>query len=170
MKKFFNVLVATSILICGFVFTGCNAAAMLGSTTNQWYSYARTVDIPLGITGDEDDAVSTLKDANIYFYFDEEEGLTVAVQAETEESVDILGGLLSQKVDITAGASYQFENFNSATWLTLVALSGCCKCDEPKVVSDPEECLILGGENAKETKVVWKKVLAEIIMNKLLGE
>lgn len=172
MKKFFNLLIATSIFICGLFFTGCNKEAIINNTANQWYSYPQTVNIPLGLTGDEESPVNTLENANIYFYFDEEDGLTVAIQAETEKSVAILGGLLNQSVEVTAGASYQFgiDKFGSTKWALLFSVSGFRQCDEPKVVSDPDNCIILGGENAKDTKVLWKKVLAEVILNKLLGE
>ena len=136
------------------------------NTQGKWYKYAQTVDIPLGTTDDVADSdVKTLKDASLYVYYESGEGLKVAIQAETTESVQVLGGLLSQDVTVTAGAVYSFapEKFGDGKWTALVALSTMEESDEPEVSANPEYCLLLGGETAKDTKVQWNKVLANVI-------
>ncbi len=170
MKKSIRLLSVLLVLFAGCLVTGCMIQDALQDTHGQWYKYNKTVDIPLGKTGEEDEAIKELKGASLYVYYETDIGLKVAIQAETKESVEVLGGLFSQDVDITAGAVYDFENFTDTKWAALVLVSGMAPSTAPAVYTTPEKCLILGGEKAKETKVIWKKVLAEIILKKLLGE
>lgn len=174
MKKIYKTLVAASVLLCGLVFTGCEfyKQAVVDNTQGQWYKFNKTYDIPLAAAADEDTEKGTLKDATVYVYYTSDDGLKVAVQAESTEKVELMGGLFEQDVELTTGAVYTFEKeqFGDGKWTALVKLSTMMPADEPKVSSDPDKCIILGGDNAKETKVMWKKVLANIILNKLLAE
>lgn len=175
MKKIFKTLVAASVLLCGLVFTSCEfyKQAVVDNTQGQWYKYNKTVNIPIGAVDDaSDDEVKTLKDASLYVYYTSEDGLKVAVQAESKESVDVLGGLFSQEVTVTAGAVHSFtpEEFGDGKWTALVALSLMAPCEEPEISANPEKCLEIGGDNAKDTKIQWKRVLANMILNKWLGE
>ena len=175
MKKIIRTLVAASVLICGMVFTGCEfyKQAVVDNTQGQWYKYNKTVDIPIGTTDDaSDEEVKTLKDASLFVYYESDEGLKVAVQAESKESVEVLNGLFSQDVTVTAGATHSFtpEEFGDGKWTALVALSVMKPCEEPAVSATPDKCLILGGDDAKETKIQWKRVLANMVLNKWLNE
>ena len=171
MKKIVKSLIAAAVLICGFAFTGC-MQQMVQNTQGKWYKYNKTVDIPLGFSKSGGETEETLKGASLYVYYESGKGLKVAIQAESTESVEVLGGLLSQDITITAGAVYEFgpNEFGDTKWTALIALSAMQQCDEPKISSNPDECLEIGGVNAKETKIQWKKVLANIIIGKLLGE
>lgn len=169
MKKIFKLLILSSIFMAGFIFTGCMKEQIVDSTQDQWYKYAKTVDIPLSKTGSEESPLSDLKGASLYVYYLSGEGLKVAIQAESEQSIEILGGLVSYDQTITAGAVYNFENFTDTKWAALVLLSGMSPCDEPKVSATPDQCLILGGDEASDVKIQWKKVLANVILEKLLG-
>ena len=173
MKKIFRTLIVISVLLGVFTFASCSLKDIVENTQGRWYKYTQTVDIPLGTADDVADSdVKTLKDASLYVYYESGEGLKVAIQAETTESVQVLGGLLSQDVTITAGAVYSFspEKFGDGKWTALVALSAMEESDEPEVSANPDKCLILGGDNAKDTKVQWKKVLANVILGQLLKE
>ena len=143
------------------------------NTQGKWYKYNQTVNIPLGAT--DDVAFSegkTLNDASLYVYYESGEGLKVAIQAETKENVDVFGGAISQEVAIITGAVYSFDvaKFDNKKWAALVALSEIEECDEPEVSANPDKCLILGGDTAEDTKVQWKRVLKNVILEKLLGE
>ena len=175
MKKIIRTLVAASVLICGMVFTGCDMFLnfKLKNTEGKWFKYEGEVpDIPLGLTDDSKDDPDTgkLKNAEIYFYFDRNEGLIVAVQASSTEEIELKDGLFQTKIEIITGNVKTYEDFTTTRWISLTEVAPMTACEAPKVYTNPKECFLIGGENASDIKIQWKKVLANIIINKLLGE
>lgn len=174
MKKIFRTLIAASVLICGMVFTGCDMFLnfKLKNTEGKWFKYEGEVQsIPLGDnTAEEGDDTGVLKDAELYFYFERDNGLTVAIQAESTQKIELFNGAASTELDLTTGRVNTYADFSTAKWISLTEIAPMTACEEPKVSADPEHCVLIGGENANDIKIQWKKVLANIILKKLLGE
>ena len=190
MKKIFKTLVVASVLLSGLVFTSCGYLLekdkegnedltlkdyiinqKLQKTEKIWFQYQGDVpDIPIGATDNSKDDPSTgkLENAELYFYFDRNEGLKVAVQAETTQQVGLFGGAITTDMKLVTGSVHVYEDFTVAKWITLTELSAMKESEEPKVSSNPDECLIIGGDEANSITVQWKRVLAEIILSKLL--
>ena len=194
MKKIFKTLVAASVLLCGFVFTSCGYLLekekegnedlsltdyyinlKLQKTEKIWFKYQGTIkEIPIGDITDTDESKETgkLENAEIYFYFDRDKGLKVAIQAESEQQVGLLGGAITTQMKVITGSVHVYEDFTAKKWIALTDGAGTALKEdvEPKVSSNPEECFIIGGEEANTVTVQWKRVLAEIILNQLFKE
>lgn len=177
MKKILKTVVAAFVLLCGFIFTGCGIKDMISRRTeNQWYKYAQPInDISLGDTaqqGSDEDGIDlgNLQNAELYVYFDSSEGLTVAVQAETEQNISLLGGLVDTTLTLPVGSTKQFsiEQFGPAKWTALMLLSSFQQCDEPLIISDPENCIDISKKD--NFTIQWKKLLANVLYKKFLGE
>lgn len=178
MKKFSKILCAAALLLYGFMITGCGAAEaikeQLEGTYDKWYKYNGNtkIDIPLGDTDDENDSskLHDLKDVEFYVYFNEQDGLKVAIQTTKEENVEMLGGLIEQKVDVTIGGvkEYTIDEFGKAKWTSLISIVPRQEVSAPKIVADPDACVKL--DNLKDYKIQWKKVLKKTLINTLLGE
>ena len=181
MKRTTKAFIILSILAVALIVTGCNlfnsVKEAVEQTYNTWYIYSgdKTISIPLGSDADaEDDSSSTksLENVELYVYYDNEDGLTVAVQAKTEQNVELLGGLASKKTTVYTGGTkkYTKEQFSPLKWTALMTNISFEEDDEPKVSKHPDECIILAGDDAGDLKIQWKKVLARIMFKQFLGE
>ena len=190
MKKILRTLAVASVLLGVFAFTGCGFLLeknededltlkdyvinqKLKKTEKIWFKYKGEVPaIPIGAKTDVDENSETgkLENAEIFLYFDRDEGLKVAIQAETTQQVGLFGGAITTDMKLVTGSVHVYEDFTTAKWITLTEFSALEEADEPKVSSNPDECLIIGGDEANSITVQWKKVLANIIIEKLLGE
>ena len=179
MKKFTKILGAAALLLCGLMISGCGASDIikeyLDSTHRTWYKYngATNLTIPLGADDNAETSTTSknLQNAEIYVYYDQ--GLTVAVQSVTQTDIDMLGGLVTSKQDVVVGGSkkYSEEDFGTGKWsLLLAAANFTPQSSAPKIVSDPNSCVIIGGDEAPNYKIQWKKFLKEKIADLLLGE
>ncbi|MBQ9626712.1 MAG: hypothetical protein IJR40_06010, partial [Treponema sp.] len=97
-------------------------------------------------------------------------GFVVAIQASKDQNVDILGGLSEATVKVTAGGKkeYTLEQFGKGKWIALISAVPMSVSAEPKIISSPDECIML--DNLANFKIQWKKVLANFLLTKLLGE
>ena len=180
MKKITRAFLFTFILASMLAVTGCNlfnsAKNVIESTYDTWYVYTgnQTINIPLGANADdESDTVGkSLNDVELYVYFDSDEGLKVAVQAETEQNVELLGGLASKKITTYTGGTKQYtkEQFGAVKWAALITNVSFEEADEPEVSAHPDRCIILAGDEAGDLKIQWKKVLKRKLIEALLGE
>lgn len=173
MKKMTKLVAAMAILASVLMMCGCGLKSAIDSTHNKWYKYnkAEGIDIPLGADTSADAASAVdLKNAEFYVYFDDDNGLLVAVQSTKSENVELYKGLLTQTVDITVGSTKQYtkEEFGTAKWTAMIALGNFTQCEAPKIVANPEQCFII--TNALENGIQWKKVLANILLDSLLSE
>ncbi len=181
MKKFLKIMTATAVLLCGLALTGCGLKQIVKETAessyNQWFKYMsdKQIDIPLvaSTSADTEDAAEstqTLKNAELYFYFNPDAGLTVAVQSVTTQDVEMLQGLLSTKVDFVVGSTkeYTLQEFGKYKWAALWGSGKVEEASAPKIYTNPSECIVLGGEN--QPSIQWKKFLRNYLLNKLLEE
>ena len=182
MKKFLKLFTVMTVLLCGLSLTGCAVAEAVkesvGDSYKQWYKYKngdKKIDIPMvnSVAEDTDDAAEssrTLKNAEIYFYFDPNAGLTVAVQSVTTQDVELMNGLLKDKVDFVVGEThiYPFDKFGKGKWAALWGSGKLEKTSAPKIYTNPEQCIQLDKENGP--KIQWKKFLANYLLNKLLED
>ena len=177
MKKLTKIMIAAAVLLCGFVVTGCGAAAaikeQIEQTYGKWYKYTGTINVPLGNTDSEDaKEEKTLKEAEVYVCFESDEGLTVAIQSTSTQNVEILNGLASTSVDIVTGGKKKFdaESFGAGKWTALMATGYFKPSSEPKISSEPDKCLVLMGEDKNEFQIQWRKVLRNYLINLVFPE
>lgn len=181
MKKIMKIMTAAALL-CTVLFAGCAVAEAVKESVNdsykQWYKYKsgdKQINIPMvnSTAEDTDDAAEssrTLKNAEIYFYFDQDVGLTVAVQSVTTQDVELMNGLLKDKVDFVVGEThaYPLEKFGKRKWAALWGSGKIEKTSAPKIFTNPDQCIQLNKENGP--KIQWKKFLANYLLNKLLDD
>lgn len=172
MKKFLKIMTAAAVLLCGLALTGCGAVDALKQTYNKWYKYNGTYEVPLGSNADEEDgtAMNTLKDAEFYVYFDENDGMTLAIQSTSTQDIQLVQGLATTQVELVTGGTKTYETVGTGRWGVLMYSGNFVQSSVPKIVSEPEKCIVLAGDNANEFKIQWKKVLANLIVKKMLGE
>jgi len=185
MKKFLKIMTAAAVLLCGLALTGCGAAETIKETVietvndsyNQWYKYSKQVNVPLlSSTVEENDetpeSTNKLKDAQIYVKFNPEEGLKIAVQSVTNQEVELLGGLYKQNMDIVVGDTYDVSltKFGKKSWYTLWGSGKFEKDSAPKIITNPEECIIIGSDKAPASKIQWKKFIANYLLDSLLDD
>ncbi len=187
MKKLSKILLAAAVLLCGLIVTGCAAAQTLKETVvesvndsyNNWYKYKskKQIDIPMfdsSITNDDENTTENgkLKDAQIYFKFDPDNGLKIAVQSVTKQEVSLLGGLYSQDMDIVVGDTYDVSlaKFGKKSWYTLWGSGKLEKTSAPKIATNPDECIVIGTDKAPTSKIHWKKFLANYLLGSLLDD
>ena len=173
MKKITKLIAAMAVLTSVLMMCGCGLKEAIDATHNKWYKYnkAEGVDIPLGsdTTGDET-TLNSLKGAEFYLYFDDDDGLLVAVQSVKQENVELYKGALSTTVDVVVGGTKQYtkEEFGTLKWSALVASGKISPSEKPKIVANPNECFII--TDAIENGIQWKRVLANILLSGLLEE
>ena len=166
MKKIGSVLIILSVLLSTLVITGCSDDPELdpfANTYDKWYLYKNTVDVPVA---DKDTADATkdgvLKGAKVYVKYDLDEGLELKVVTTQKQTISYLGGVYEVEADVTTGATKTFEDFSSAKWKTLILLGSFVKEEPPKITVDLSQKL--------NGKLNLRRVLAEFILNNLLGE
>lgn len=183
MKKFLKIMTAAAVLLCGLALTGCGAAETIKETVletvndsyNQWYKYKSTkpINIPIAAAGaDEDEDVKKLENADIYLFFNPDVGLTVSIQTETVQTVELLNGLYSQDMTITVGGNkeYPSSQFGKKSWYTVWGSGKLEKSSEPKIHAHPDECVEIGKGKAQNAQIQWKKFLANYLLNSLLDD
>ena len=174
MKKIINVLLALAVFAGAFMLSGCGIREYAKYDT--WYKYksANGIDIPVGATGTENSETAVgqmMENAELYVCYNETNGLKIAVQSTKEQKIEIAGGLLETSVDVVTGGTKEYtkEEFGPGKWTTLIVVTG--KFEEskaPKIVTNPEQCINI--TNNEKFTFQWKRVLREILINKLLGE
>ena len=177
MKKLTKIMAVAAVIFCGALVTACGlfgaVKEYIDSTHGTWFKYnGSSLEVPFGTDDNSDSSASTntLKNADIYVYYDH--GLTVAVQTVTQTDIDLLGGLVTSRQDVVVGATktYTEEDFNSAKWTLLLAAANFKQQESaPTIVADPDRCVIIGGDNIPNFKIQWKKFLKEKIVEYLLG-
>ena len=180
MKKLVKILSVAAVLLCGIMLTGCGATETIkeyvDSTHRTWYKYnGDSMPIPLSDDADAEtsetlDAKKNLEHAEIYVYYDH--GLTVAIQSTSQQEVTI-AGIINTTQDVVIGGTkkYTEEEFGSGRWtLLLAAAKFKAQTAAPKIVSDPGDCIIIGGENTKNYKIEWKRFLKQQLIETLIGE
>ncbi len=175
MKKIFRTLVVASVLLGVFAFTGCEFLMehKLQNTEDRWFKYEGELPaIPLGVSDNSKDDPDTgkLENAEMFMYYNRDAGLKVAIQAESTQVIELFGGAASTSVKLVTGNVNTYEDFSTTRWITITEAVALTPCDAPMVVTEPDKCILIGGEESNNIKIQWKKVLANIIINKLLGE
>ena len=181
MKKIMKIMTAAALL-CTVLFASCAVAEAVKESVSdsykQWYKYKngdKQIDIPVldSATADNDtteESTTKLKNAELYFYFDPDVGLKVAIQSTTQQEVQLLKGLYTTTMDVVMGEvkDYPLSDFGKGKWAALWGSGKIEKASAPKVVTNPTECILLGAEN--KPKIQWKKFLANYLLNKLLDD
>ncbi len=182
MKKLITIMSIAALFLSGIVFTSCGVAEAVKETVNDsyntWYKYngEKKVNIPLVTNADQDtddaaESSTKLENADIYFMFNPENGLTVAIQAVTKQNVEVLGGLVTNRMDFVVGSTntYPVEKFGKAKWAALWGSGKISKDSAPKIYTNPKECINLNDEK-EGPKIQWKKFLANYLLNSLLDD
>ncbi len=178
MKKIMKILLAAAVFAGTVMMTGCGLGERIKETYDTWYQYNREggLSIPVSDASDSDSLADStgkmMENAQFYVYYDEDEGLTIAVQSTKDQNIELAGGLLSTSVAVVTGGTKQYTNteFKPYKWAALMATGAFSESSTPKVVSDPDNCIILTGEGENDFSFQWKKVLKQILLEKLLGE
>ena len=183
MKKNFKFLAGLIILASALML--CSCAFDWSQTYDTWYKYDNASGLNIPVVDKENSeaeadakgiASGMMKNAEFYVCFNPDDGLTIAIQSTKAEEISIAGGLLTTSVDVVTGASKQYtkEQFGKVRWAALYATGAFKESSEPKVISNPEQCIILAGNkadgNANQFDFQWKKVLRQILIEQLLGE
>ena len=166
MKKIGSILLILSVLFTTLFVTACSDDPELdpfANTYDKWYLYKKAVDVPVA---DSDTADTTkdgvLKGAKVYVKYNTDDGLELMVVTTQKQTISYLGGAYEVEADVTTGASQKFEDFKKSKWKALILLGSFIKEDPPKITVD-----LSNGLNGK---LNLKRVLAEFILNNLLGE
>lgn len=176
MKKLSIMISTAMLLLCGFVFSGCGLKEVVADSYDTWYKYKsdKQLDIPIApATSDEDsDTGMNLQNAEIYVFYNQDNGLTLAVQSETKQTVSLLQGFYEQEMSIVVGGTkeYPVETFGKIKWTALWSSGKLEKASEPLIHSAPDKCIVIGGDKAADAKIQWKKVLANYLLNSVLEE
>ncbi len=181
MKKIITIMTAAAVLLSAILFTSCGVAEAIKDTVessyNKWYKYKSSsqINIPVLNASDADsdtttESTDTLKNAEIYFYFNPDSGLTVAVQSVTSQDVEMLNGLIGTTVDFVIGSKKEFSlnDFGKVKWTALWSSGKIEKASAPKIVTNPDQCILLDAEN--KPKIQWRKFLANYLLNRLLDD
>ena len=182
MKKYVKVIAIAAVLLSGLMLAGCAAAEtvkeIVDATHNQWYKYKtdKQIDIPVLAGGVEDgdntaESTQKLKNAEIYFYYDSNKGLLVAVQSMTDQEVEMLKGLYTQHLTVPMGSTKQFtkEQFGTKKWTAFTLAVKLEKSEAPAIVSNPGGCIVLGSDE-NGPKIQWKKFLANYLLGTYLED
>ena len=166
MKKIGSILLILSVLLSTLFITSCSEDPELdpfANTYDKWYLYKKTVDVPVA---DKDTADTNkdgvLKGAKVYVKYNTSNGLEVMVVTTQKQTISYLGGAYEVEADVTTGGSQTFEDFASAKWKGLILLGSFIKEDPPTITVDLSSAL--------KGKLNLRRVLAEFILNNLLGE
>ena len=182
MKKITKLFVGLILFSSTLLLSGCMFDWT--ATYDTWYKYkkAEGLDVPIvDVANSETEADTagiasgTMKNAEMYVCFNPDKGLTVAIQSTKDQQIDIAGGLLTTSVEVVTGGSktYTKEQFGKGKWMALYGTGLFEESKTPKVISNPEQCIILASDEeggANQFDFQWKKVLKQILINKLLGE
>lgn len=185
MKKTTKILSIALVLFAGLIISSCDLFNQIKDavedTYDTWYKYnGESLNLPVtaNANADADDDNPTgsefLKKAQIYVLFNETKGLTLAVQAQSSENVSLLGGSISTEVKVTTGSvkQYTLDEFDATKW-SVLALSGNfekCKIPEVAISPTPAGVILLNDPKAAGFNLQWKKVLRDILIDKLLGD
>ena len=170
---------AAALCFCALFMTACSSSgsdsgieSLFAGTYNQWYKYNGSAQIPLGAADDDTEGSNTslLKSVELYCKFNPAAGLTIAVQASKEQNIEVFNGLGTTTANVTMGGTkeYGLDKFGMAKWIAVYSAVNLKSSSTPKIVSNPDECIKL--DNFDNFKIQWKKVLANLLVNKLLGE
>ncbi len=166
MKKIGSILLVLSVLLSTLVITGCTDDPELDpfvSTYDKWYRYKKTVDVPVADKDSSDSAKDgVLKGAEVYVRYNPDDGLELKICTTQKQTISYLGGAYEVEADVTTGATKTFEDFSAGRWKALMLLGSFTKEEPPKITVDLSETL--------KGKLNLKRVLAEFILNNLLGE
>ena len=173
MKKITKLIAVFSLVASVIMMCGCGIKDYAKYDT--WYKYNKEggLDIPVGAAGTADSLDATgqsMKNAELYVFYNQTDGLKLAVQSTKTQNIEIAGGLLQTSVDVVTGGTkeYPTSEFSSARWTALILSGNFTECSAPKIVTNPEQCINL--TNNENFTFQWKKVLKRILINKLLGE
>lgn len=183
MKKTTKILSIALVLFAGLIISSCDLFNQIKDavedTYDTWYKYnGESLDLPVTANANADDenpsGSELLKKAQIYVLFNETKGLTLAVQAQSSENVSLLGNLVSTEVKVTTGSvkQYTLDEFSATKW-SVLALSGKfdeCKIPEVAISPTPAGVILLNDPKAAGFNLQWKKVLRDILIDKLLGD
>ena len=181
MKKLTKIFAGLIILASAFMFSSC--LFDWEETYETWYQYSGSgLEIPVVAKADaESDATGIssgmMEDAEFYVWFSPDEGLKVAIQSTSAQEISIGGGLLTTTTEVVTGGYKTYANkseFGTLRWKALYGTGLFEESSTPEVIAHPEKCIILAGDkedgNANNFDFHWKKVLKQILINKLLGE
>lgn len=181
MKKITKLIAALAVFASVLMLCGC--AFDWTQTYDTWYKYkkAEGLNIPIvDAANAEAEADATgiasgvMENAEFYVKFNPNKGLTVVVQSTKAQEISIGGGLLTTSVDVVTGGkkTYSKDQFGKVKWVALYGTGLFEESSEPKVSSHPEQCIILADDegDANNFNFQWKKVLKQILIQKLLGE
>ena len=182
MKKITKLFIGLIILSSTLLLSGCMFDWT--QTYDTWYKYNKVdgLDVPIvDAANAESEADATgiasgvMSNAEFYVCFNPDKGLTIAIQSTKEQQIDIAGGLLTTSVDVVTGGTktYAPAQFGKVKWVALYGTGLFVESSTPKVVSNPDQCIILASDEeggANQFNFQWKKVLKQILINKLLGE
>ena len=175
MKKISKILAVMTVVASVFMICGCGLKDAISRTYDTWYKYNKEggLNIPVGDvgTGDSESAAGQMmENAELYVFFNPDDGLKIAIQSTKAQKIELAGGLLETSVDVVTGATkdYTNEQFGSGRWSGLMLSGNFTKTEAPKIVTDPDNCINL--TNSDKFTFQWRKVLRNILINKLLGE
>ena len=184
MKKFLTIMTAAAVLLCGTVLTGCGLKEVVSDSYNQWYKYKSNTPLNIPVLTDDtrqdldttSESSQYLQNAELYFYYNPDNGLKVAVQTTSTQEVSMLNGLYSQQMKVVMGGTKQYapEDFGSVKWTALWTSGKIEKSDEPQISAHPDQCILLNGltddGNGNHPKIQWRKFLANYLLTVLIGE
>ncbi|MBE6350827.1 MAG: hypothetical protein E7062_08805 [Spirochaetaceae bacterium] len=165
MKKLLFVF----LTLVAFTLVGCD---FLGDMENyysdKWYQYdpekISELKIPIGASDNSaDDKTTNFIDiAEFYAFYNKTDGLRIIIAQSPENSGD--------SKPIYGEKKYTAEEFSTARWISLVELGNLKPLEtEPVVVSNHafyrDFSSIINGEG-----IQWKRILADILIDKLLAE
>lgn len=172
MKKYVKIFAAVAVILAGVIVTGCGAAQALieqiEATYDTWYKYNGTLNIPLGNSDatESDTKLDDLKNAEVFVYFNKEDGLKVAVQATSVQDVELLNGWISTTQDVHVGGTKTFDSFDSIKWTLLIESGKFTESSEPEISSGTGTCIqLIGDDNSQNITIQWKKVLKNYLVN-----
>ena len=170
MKKITKLIAGLTFLTSMLMLSGCGLKNYAKYDT--WYKYNKEggLDIPLCQTDAENAATTgTLTNAEFYLLYNQENGLTIAIQSSKTENVQLYDGLISIDQKITVGATKQYtkEQFGPVSWTALIPLGNFTECGAPKIVTNPDECVVVN--NLTDKNFQWRKIFANILIEQLLG-
>lgn len=173
MKKCIKLIAGLTFLAGILSITSCGLKkTLLDDTQDQWYKYNGTVEIPIGKSdnSENDTLLDKLTQPEFYVYFNEDDGLTVAIQSDYEQDINLFCGLYSTTTKFPVGGYKQYtpEEFGTVKWTALIALGDFKKCSEPGVVKGNQAVNLFN--DLKKGGIQWKKVLKNILLESLLGE
>lgn len=173
MKKIIKIITIFTLLSGVFTLSSCGLKKqLLDNTQNQWYKYNSTIEIPLGNSDESetDSLLDNLSEPEFFVYYDEDEGLTVAIQSNCKQDIELIGGFYQTTAELPVGGckTYSPKEFGSIKWSALMALGSFTKTSEPAIYKAKTGFTLL--DQYSNGGIQWKKILKNILLNTLLGE